>query len=237
MLKRLLFSVFILTAVLIFTTGTISYAAGSLSLQEKDQMHKDMRADTGMTHKTHGDMKAMMGEMRDSMMNVHKTGDPDHDFAAMMIQHHKGAIKMSQEEIDKGKDKKIISIAKKVIKDQKSEIKDLRKFVRTDKSGMAMNQKRDTSMQSQKDMKEMKDMTGSSEHKMMDKMQKMEMTGNQDNDYASMMIMHHQHSIDMSNAYLDKGKNSKLIKMAKKMIKESESQIKDLEDLKMDKSK
>lgn len=236
MLGRLLVLFFILISGLMFTISTRSYAAFSLSLQEKDQMNKDMPADTGMSHKSHGGMKAMMGEMRDSMMNVQKTGDPDHDFAAMMIQHHKGAIKMSQDEVNKGKDQKIISMAKKVIKDQKSEIQDLQKFVRMDrsKSGMTMNQNRDTSMQSRRDME---DMTGSSQHKMMDKMQNMEMTGDQDNDYVSMMIMHHQHAVDMSNQYLDKGKDQKLIKMAKKMIKENQSQIKDLEDWKMDNTK
>ncbi|MCU7499338.1 MAG: DUF305 domain-containing protein [Ignavibacteria bacterium] len=239
--RWLLFTV-VMIAGLLFAAGTQSYAAFSLSLQEKDQMNKDMPADTGMTHQnqsgmqSHGDMKAMMGEMRDSMMNIQKTGDPDQDFAAMMIQHHKGAVRMSEEEVNKGKDQKIISMAEKVIKDQTNEIQDLQKFVKTDQSqtGMRTGQMNDTSMQKRKDMQ---DMTGSSQQKMMDKMQNMEMTGNQDEDYASMMVIHHQHAIDMANEYLDKGKDSELIKMAKKMISENESQIKDLEDWKMNKTK
>jgi uncharacterized protein (DUF305 family) len=50
-----------------------------------------------------------------------------------------------------------------------------------------------------------------------------------------MMIMHHQHAIDMANTYLDKGKNEDLIRLAKQMIKSNQDDIKDLEDWKMNK--
>ncbi|MGE5352188.1 MAG: DUF305 domain-containing protein, partial [Acidobacteriota bacterium] len=99
---------------------------------------------------------------------------------------------------------------------------------------MRTGQMNDTSMQKKKDMQ---DMTGSKQHTMMNRMHKMQMTGDQDKDYVSMMVMHHQHAIDMANEYLDKGKDKDLIKMAKNIIKESESQIKDLESWEMDKAK
>ncbi|HEX2866287.1 MAG TPA: DUF305 domain-containing protein [Ignavibacteriales bacterium] len=238
----------LLIAGLILTNAPETYASFSWCLQEETgHMSKDMPADTGMSHRTHnmkgmmgerqdsmhGGMKGMMGQTRDSMMNMQMTGDPDQDFAAMMIQHHKGAIRMSEEEINKGKDQKVISMAEKTIKDQKNEIQDLQKFVKTGQPTTGM--KSDTSMQRRKGMQEE---TGSArQHTMMDRMHKMQMTGNQDKDYVSMMVMHHQHAIDMANAYLDKGKDQDLIKLAKDMIKSNEDQIKDLEDWEMEKAK
>lgn len=224
----------LLTIALIMTTAPDTYASLSLCLQEEEtgQMSKDMPADTG---KTQGGMKGMMGEMRDSMMNMQMTGDPDQDFAAMMIQHHNGAIKMSEEEINKGKDQKVISMAEKTIKDQKRDIQELQKFVKTDQTKSGMSMKSDTSMQGKKGMQEE---TGSArQHTMMDRMHKMQMTGDQDKDYVSMMVMHHQHAIDMANTYLDKGKDKDLIKLAKDMIKSNEDEIRDLEDWEMDRVK
>ncbi|MCU7494035.1 MAG: DUF305 domain-containing protein [Ignavibacteria bacterium] len=232
-----MFLICIFTAGFVLLAGSNNYAALNRSLQDTSRTDKGMQTDTGMTQRSHdemnestGGMKAMMGEMRDSMMNVQRTGDPDEDFAAMMIQHHKGAIRMSENEVNKGKDQKIITMAEKTIMDQQSDIQKLQKFVKTDQSGMSMH--KDSSMHRRMDTD---DMTGSAEHKMMSQMQNMQMTGDQDNDYVSMMIMHHQHAIDMANTYLDKGKNEDLIRLAKQMIKSNQDDIKDLEDWKMNK--
>ena len=50
------------------------------------------------------------------------TGNPDIDFAMMMVAHHQGAIAMAQTEIDTGKDPVMIKAAKKIIAEQKKEI-------------------------------------------------------------------------------------------------------------------
>ncbi len=51
---------------------------------------------------------ALMGEamvsMDDAMKAAPMTGDPDHDFAAMMIPHHQGAIDMARAELLYGTD-------------------------------------------------------------------------------------------------------------------------------------
>ena len=70
-----------------------------------------------MTPTDNMDMKKMNNEMMESMngmkakMDAMKmTGDFDLDFANMMIEHHQGAIDMSNIEVSKGADKKMKNI-------------------------------------------------------------------------------------------------------------------------------
>ena len=69
--------------------------------------------------------KAMMDSMirmdRD-MRNAPMTGDPDHDFAAMMIPHHQGAIDMAKAELLYGRNPVLRRLAQEIITTQNSEI-------------------------------------------------------------------------------------------------------------------
>ena len=68
---------------------------------------------------------SMMGEaMRrmDSGMNVAPTGDPDRDFARMMIPHHQGAVDMALAELRFGKDERLRRLAQGIIVEQRQEI-------------------------------------------------------------------------------------------------------------------
>ncbi len=53
----------------------------------------------------------------------------------------------------------------------------------------------------------------------------MPMTGNQDVDFARMMIPHHQGAIDMARAQLEKGKDPQLRELAQKIIADQEREI------------
>jgi len=55
-------------------------------------------------------------------MAVPFTGDPDRDFARMMIPHHQGAIDMAVAELRYGKDKRLRRLAQEIIVDQQQEI-------------------------------------------------------------------------------------------------------------------
>lgn len=72
---------------------------------------------------------AAMQKMQDDMMKTPMTGDPDHDFAAMMIPHHQGAIDMAKAYTEHGKDPKLVKMAKKMVSDQEREIKVLNKWL------------------------------------------------------------------------------------------------------------
>jgi uncharacterized protein (DUF305 family) len=50
------------------------------------------------------------------------TGDPDHDFAAMMIPHHQGAVDMALVELRFGHDERLRRLAQGIIVEQRQEI-------------------------------------------------------------------------------------------------------------------
>ncbi len=68
------------------------------------------------------DMDVSMKKMDHDMSAVPMTGVVDHDFAAMMIPHHQGAIDMAKGELKYGKDPAMRRLAEEIIVDQQSEI-------------------------------------------------------------------------------------------------------------------
>ena len=62
-------------------------------------------------------------------MDMHFTGDPDRDFARMMIPHHQGAIDMAVAEVRYGKDERMKRLAQSIIVDQQSEITLMHKYL------------------------------------------------------------------------------------------------------------
>ena len=77
------------------------------------------------------EMMAGMTKMNHDMDAAPMTGDPDHDFVAMMIPHHQGAIDMAQTELRYGKDAVIRHLAREVIAAQKKEIELMQRWQTT----------------------------------------------------------------------------------------------------------
>lgn len=67
-------------------------------------------------------MTAGMQRMDREMMQAPLNGNPDHDFAVMMIPHHQGAIDMAKVELRYGKDPVLRRMAQEILVDQQSEI-------------------------------------------------------------------------------------------------------------------
>ncbi len=67
-------------------------------------------------------MATAMTAMDTAMKQAPMTGDPDHDFAAMMIPHHQGAIDMAKAELLYGKNPVLRRLAQEIIVTQNSEI-------------------------------------------------------------------------------------------------------------------
>ncbi|CAN5506329.1 hypothetical protein BH10PSE11_BH10PSE11_13510 [soil metagenome] len=68
---------------------------------------------------------AQMGramELMDRNMMVAPSGDPDRDFAAMMIPHHQGAVDMARIQLQFGKDPVLRRLAQGIIVEQLQEI-------------------------------------------------------------------------------------------------------------------
>lgn len=67
-------------------------------------------------------MMQAMGRMDAGMMAAKPTGDPDRDFAAMMIPHHQGAIDMAKLQLIYGRNPVLRRLAQAIIVEQQQEI-------------------------------------------------------------------------------------------------------------------
>jgi uncharacterized protein (DUF305 family) len=67
-------------------------------------------------------MNDAMTLMDRGMKNAPMTGDLDHDFAAMMIPHHQGAVDMAKAELIYGKDPVLRRLAQEIVVTQEQEI-------------------------------------------------------------------------------------------------------------------
>jgi uncharacterized protein (DUF305 family) len=72
-------------------------------------------------------MMQAMERMDSGMMAAKPTGDPDRDFAAMMIPHHQGAIDMAKVELIYGRDPVLRRLAQGIIVEQQQEIELMRR--------------------------------------------------------------------------------------------------------------
>ena len=145
-------------------------------------------------------MHAMMAKMDTMPM----TNDPEIDFANMMIIHHEGAISMANLELQEGKNDSLKNIAQMIIDVQQNEIQELTTIL----SSLSVdNIDSSFTMEQQMNMEKM--------GKVADEQL---ITGDIDNDFATLMIVHHQGASDNAAAYLHHGNNEELIPKAHDMI-------------------
>ena len=75
-------------------------------------------------------MQLSMSRMQDGMTSAPMNGDVDHDFAAMMLPHHQGAIDMAKAELSYGKDPVMRRLAQEILVDQQSEMEAMHLWLR-----------------------------------------------------------------------------------------------------------
>ena len=185
----------------------------------------------------HEDLHQAMNKMMQKMKSMKMTGDPDKDFAMMMIEHHQGAIDAANIVLKSGKDEKIKAMAQKTLQTQPQDQKDLRKHTKMDHDQNATAKKDD----SHAAHSQSSDANASSSHSdqfssemntamedMESKMKNMKMTGNLDHDFATMMIDHHQGAIDMAEVEKKHGKMQDVKTLAEKIITDSQKDISEL---------
>ncbi len=185
------------------TTETATMSNTKNDTMDKKMNMDDMKKDNGLM--------SSMNTMMDKMSSMQMSGDFDMDFANMMIEHHQGAIDMSQEELKSGTDEKMKSMAQNIISMQKEEQSKLKEIVKNSKPMKMGDEKHDELS------KEMDNMKAD--------MSKMQMTGNTDKDFAMMMVSHHESAVKMSKDELSHGMNAELKKMAKKGIEDQTKEI------------
>ena len=159
-------------------------------------------------------MMDSMHVMMSKMDTMKITNDPDIDFAAMMKMHHEGAISMANLELQQGKNDSMKRTAQMIIDMQTQEIHQLTTIL-----SMLSEDNTDAEFaMEQKNNMEKMDKTADTQL----------ITGDIDNDFATLMIVHHQAASDNASAYLHHGSNADLKTMAAGMITAQTKEIADL---------
>jgi uncharacterized protein (DUF305 family) len=196
------------------TTEDSTQSSTTQSSDTQDTM-STMTNDTMSHNNMNSGMMSSMQSSMQKMQGMSMTGDFDVDFANMMVEHHQGGIDMAQMEISQGKDEKMKSMAQKISSDQKKEQQELRDFVASYKpSGMKHGEG-----ELQKSMSSA-----------MDQMKSMQMSGDTDKDFATMMMHHHEHGVAMAKKEVEHGMSSKLKGMAQKSITKQNQEIKEFKN-------
>ncbi|MBC7508672.1 MAG: DUF305 domain-containing protein [Ferruginibacter sp.] len=155
-------------------------------------------------------MHAMITRM-DAMTMTH---DPEIDFAKMMTMHHEGAISMATVEIKLGKNDSLKRTAQKIITEQQKEIQQFKTILASlTVDNMDMEYMREQ-------MEGMKKMDAIMDVQLV--------TGDIDNDFATLMMVHHQSAIDDASGYLHHGNNIQLKAIANNIIKSQTMEIQEL---------
>ena len=167
---------------------------------------------TENSNKRSNEMVAVMDEMMDEMHGNEITGNNDAEFSKMMIEHHKGAVEMSELLLEKGQNEELKTFARKVIAAQDKEIDLMKKF----------ENQTEVSPDSKIFQQELNQSMGA----MMN--QNIKIHNDIDKDYAEQMIPHHQSAVDMAEVYLKYGKQEDLLKLCDDIVNTQTSEIQQL---------
>jgi uncharacterized protein (DUF305 family) len=107
---------------------TLILALGTVPIGTVARAQPHEAAVQGASHAADLDMKAGTEKMNRDMSAATMTGDVDHDFVAMMIPHHQGAIDMAQTELRHGKDPALRKLATDIVAAQKKEIATMQRW-------------------------------------------------------------------------------------------------------------
>jgi uncharacterized protein (DUF305 family) len=163
------------------------------------------------------DQNRMMDTMHAMMTRMEampKTNDPEIDFVKMMMMHHQGAINMANVELQDGKNDSLKRTAQKIINEQQAEIQQFNTILSTltvDNSDPAFT------------MEQMDNMMKGGKTADVQLI-----TGDIDNDFATLMVIHHQSAIDNASAYLHHGNNTQIKTMANNIVSSQNMEIEEL---------
>ena len=115
----------------LMTFITLSAVAISNYAQANEQPHQahmnmPMSTDSAMQQ----ELMQGMNQMNQDMMAAEQYKDPDVAFAAGMLPHHIGAVKMAEVELKYGKDPEMRKLAEDIINAQQAEIEQMQKWLK-----------------------------------------------------------------------------------------------------------
>jgi uncharacterized protein (DUF305 family) len=189
------FKTLMLLALLGFTAACSDDDDDALKIQAHDQ----------------NQMMTVMHDMMAEMETMKMTQDPDIDYAEMMKMHHMGAIEMAELELKSGTNSEMKTMAQAIVDAQKKEITQLDSFLATS-TPTTMN------MEFHMQMMEGMDRMGKQADLQI-------ITGNIDQDFATLMIGHHQSATEMAQMQLLMGKNTQLKSLSTMIVEEQNKEI------------
>lgn len=186
-------------------------ANGSL----KAEFRADASAVINPLQQKDDELTGVLKDIYSRVKSVKLTNNPDYDYSQLMSTFLEGAISLSSKERSKGKDNTIKDLAKRTDKRIKSEIADFNKA--KEKQASKKEKEQGSGISTRTFL--------SSMDLMIDRLRSYSPTGDFDYDFASILIIHHQTSIDLSQVFLENSIDSDLTKSAKKLIYEDEQDI------------
>lgn len=128
--------------------------------------------------------------------------------------HHQGAINMANVELQDGKNDSLKRTAQKIINEQQAEIQQFNTILATltvDNSDPSFTMEQ---------MDNLMKMSKTADVQLI--------TGDTDNDFATLMIVHHQSAIDNASSYLHHGNNAQIKAMANNIVSAQNMEIVEL---------
>lgn len=177
--------------------------------------------DHGSTAGSASPLTAAMNDMMAKMAAFKMEGNTDHDFAHMMLEHHRGAVAMADIELRDGKDATMREMATKIKAAQLKEIGEMEPMAERLDGAPTNYHPQDPA-----------DPFASKMKASMDEMMKNipATVTDPDMNFNLLMTVHHQSAVDMAKAEVAHGKDSKLKAMAQMMIEDQEAEIQEFKD-------
>ena len=110
------------------TLSAIAISNYAQANEQPHQAHMNMSMSTGSAMQQ--ELMQGMDQMNQDMMAAAQYKDPDVAFAAGMLPHHIGAVKMAEVELKYGKDPEMRKLAEDIINAQQAEIEQMQKWLK-----------------------------------------------------------------------------------------------------------
>ncbi|HEX8330487.1 MAG TPA: DUF305 domain-containing protein [Hymenobacter sp.] len=176
--------------------------------------------DHGSAGTTTSPQMASMNEMMAKMSALKPNGNTDHDFADMMLEHHRGAVAMADIELRDGKDATMRRLAEKIKADQQKEMSELGPIA----------ERLDTAPNNYKPQDPADPFASKMKASMDEMMKNMPApVANPDMNFNMLMTVHHQSAVAMAEAELAHGKDTKLKELAQQMVTAQKKEIQQLQ--------
>ena len=110
------------------TLSAVAISNYAQANEQPHQAHMNMSMSTGSAMQQ--ELMQGMNQMNQDMMAAAQYKDPDVAFAAGMLPHHIGAVKMAEVELKYGKDPEMRKLAENIINAQQAEIEQMQKWLK-----------------------------------------------------------------------------------------------------------